>query len=119
MEGVCRACHAADWARGHLNRLEHTIATTNDATLTATDLVRQAWDEDLAEGPAQGGNPFDEGIEKMWTAQWLFHANATRFASAMGGADYGVFAGGRWDLARNLRAMQEWLEREREVGAGR
>ena len=30
-----------------------------------------------------------------------------------------VVAGGRWDLARNLRAMQEWLEREREVGAGR
>lgn len=119
MEAVCHACHGGGWARGHLDRLEHAITTTNAATLTATDLMRQAWDEGLAEGPAQGGSPFDEAIEKKWTAQWLFHANAVRFASAMGGADYGVFAGGRWDLARNLREMEEWLEREREVGPGR
>jgi hypothetical protein len=119
LEAICGACHAAGWVAGHFDRLEHAIATTNDATLTATHLVQQAWDEGLADGPDRGASPFDEGIERMWTAQWLFHANSTRFASAMGGADYGVFAGGRWDLARNLRAMQEWLELRREIGTGR
>jgi hydroxylamine dehydrogenase len=107
LEAVCGACHATGWVEAHFDRLENTIATTNDATLAATQLLQQAWDE----GYANGANPFDEPIEKMWTAQWLFHANSTRLASAMAGADYGVFAGGRWDLARNLREMQEWLMR--------
>jgi hypothetical protein len=46
----------------------------------------------------------------MWVEQWLFYANSTRFASAMSGADYGVFANGRWYLSKNIRAMHEWLE---------
>ena len=41
--------------------------------------------------------------------QWLFFANSTRFASAMMGADYGVFAHGRWYLRKNLQEMVEWL----------
>jgi hydroxylamine dehydrogenase len=40
--------------------------------------------------------------------QWLFYANSTRFSSAMAGADYGVFANGRWFMAKNLRDMIDW-----------
>jgi hypothetical protein len=119
LAAVCGACHATGWVEGQLDRLDHTIATTHEATLTATRLLLQAWDEGFATGPALGGSPFDETIEKAWTAQWLLYANSTRFASAMGGADYGVFANGRWDLSRNLREMQEWMETRREAGAGR
>jgi len=46
----------------------------------------------------------------MWVEEWLFFANSTRFASAMSGADYGVFANGRWYLSKNIRGMQEWLD---------
>lgn len=28
----------------------------------------------------------------------------------MMGADYGVFANGRWYLSRKIRKMQEWLD---------
>jgi len=28
----------------------------------------------------------------------------------MGGADYGVFANGRWYLSRDIRDMNEWLD---------
>jgi hydroxylamine dehydrogenase len=115
LETVCGACHATGWVEAHFARLERSIATTNGATLAATQLLQQAWDE----GYAAGADPFDEPIEKMWVEQWLFHANSTRFASAMAGADYGVFAGGRWDLARNLRRMREWLESERDAGVPR
>jgi hydroxylamine dehydrogenase len=40
--------------------------------------------------------------------QWLFYANSTRLASAMAGADYGVFANGRWYLSKNIRTMLDW-----------
>jgi hypothetical protein len=45
----------------------------------------------------------------MWVEQWLFYANSTRFASAMGGADYGVFAEGRWYMSKNIQQMADWL----------
>jgi hydroxylamine dehydrogenase len=59
---------------------------------------------------AQGDSIFNEAIEKMWVEQWLFFANSTRFASAMAGADYGVFANGRWYLGKNIQQMKDWLE---------
>ena len=37
--------------------------------------------------------------------QWLFYANSTRFASAMSGADYGVYANGRFFLASNVEII--------------
>jgi hypothetical protein len=49
----------------------------------------------------------DEAIEK-WIEQWSF-CQPTGFASAMMGADYGVFANGRWYLRKNLQEMVEWL----------
>jgi hypothetical protein len=33
-----------------------------------------------------------------------------RFATAMGGADYGVFADGRWTQNKNLRKMADYLK---------
>ena len=30
--------------------------------------------------------------------------------SAMAGADYGVFANGRWYMSKNIREMLDWLE---------
>ena len=63
-----------------------------------------------AKGLSQNGNLFDEAIEKKWVEQWLFYANATRFASAMAGTDYGVFANGRWYLSRNIQDMIDWIK---------
>ena len=53
---------------------------------------------------------FNEAIEKRWVEQWLFYANSTRFSSAMAGADYGVFANGRWAMAKNVQEMVDWLQ---------
>lgn len=109
MQGVCGACHSRQWSDGHFRRLDRAVETTNAMTLSATQILLSAWDRGLALGPAQGASPFDEPLERKWVSQWLFYANSTRFASAMGGADYGVFANGRYFLAENLREMADWL----------
>jgi hypothetical protein len=85
------------------------MATTDRQVLTATQILQRAWDSGLAQGPAQKGGLFDEAVEAMWVKQWLFYANSTRFASAMGGADYGVFAHGRWYMAETIRGMLDWV----------
>lgn len=110
MKEVCLNCHSASWTDGHFQKLENTLTTTNQSTLAATRILLRAWDKGLASRE----NPFEEPIEKSWVQQWLFFANSTRFASAMGGADYGVFAHGRWDLSRNLAEMWEWVKRGEE-----
>lgn len=107
MAAVCAACHAQSTIAGHFARLDHTIEETNAATRTATQLLQAAWAKGLAKGPAQGGGLFDEPLERAWAEQWLFFANSTRLASAMMGADYGTFAGGRWQMARGLRELEE------------
>jgi len=110
MQQVCLSCHSKPWVEGHFARLDRTLETTNQMTLTATRILLEAWDRGLAAGPDDGDSLFNEVIEKKWVEQWLFYANSTRFASAMAGADYGVFANGRWHMSRNVREMAEWLE---------
>ena len=114
MERVCLACHGQGWVDGHFARLENTIKTTNRMTLAATRILATAWEKGAAKGLAQNDSIFNEAIEKKWVEQWLFFANSTRFASAMAGADYGVFANGRWYLSKNLQEMVEWLKAKLE-----
>jgi len=110
MQKICLACHSESWVNGQFARFENTIKTTNEMTLTATKIMLDAWNKGIAKGLAQNDSPFNEAIEKKWVEQWLFYANSTRFASAMAGADYGVFANGRWQLSKNLQEMMDWLE---------
>jgi len=110
MQRVCLSCHGSQWVEGHFARLENTIKTTNEMTVTATKILTTAWEKGVARGLPQGANIFDEAIEKRWVEEWLFFANSTRFASAMAGADYGVFANGRWYMSKNLQEMSDWLE---------
>jgi hydroxylamine dehydrogenase len=118
MQASCRGCHSSPWIKGHFDRFEHTIRTTNAATLTATEILMEIWNEGLATGPAQGGSPFDEVPERIWMDVWLIHANHIRFASAMaGGGDYGVFADGRYELSKRIVALAEWLELRRAAHA--
>jgi len=109
MQKTCLACHGSSWVEGHFRRLDQAIETTNRQTLTATRLLESAWAGKLAQGPPEG-SPFDEPLERMWVEQWLFFATSTRFASAMMGADYGVFDRGRWSLTRNIKEMEERLK---------
>jgi hypothetical protein len=115
MEAVCLGCHSRQWVDGHFQRLDRSIETTNHMTLQATKMLSQAWDEGLAAGIPQGANPFDEAIELKWVEQWLFYGNSIRFATAMGGADYGVFANGRWSQNKNLQEMHDYLTLLRAV----
>jgi hypothetical protein len=110
MQELCTSCHSRQWVDGHFTKLDHTIENTNAITLEATKILFSAWEKGLAKGIAQGENIFDEAIEKKWTEQWLFYGNSTRFASAMGGADYGVFANGRWHQSKNLQEMKDYLK---------
>ena len=107
MARICLSCHGSGWVEGHFRRLENTVKTTNEITLTATKLMLSAWDSGAARGLSGGDSIFNEAIERKWVELWLFHANSVRFASAMSGADYGVFAGGRWQLRMGLREMAE------------
>jgi hydroxylamine dehydrogenase len=110
MQRVCLSCHGNNWVDGHFDRFQNTLKTTNDMTLTATQILLSAWETGAARGPTQKDGIFNEALEKMWVEQWLFYANSTRFASAMGGADYGAFANGRWYLSKNIQEMRDWLE---------
>lgn len=115
MKTVCRSCHASGWVDGHFVMLDKAIETTNEMTLTATKLMSQIWEEGYVEGLPQGKSIFDDAIEKKWIEQWLFYANSVRFSAAMAGADYGVFANGRWQMSKNLRDIHDWLETHQEL----
>ncbi|MBN2033217.1 MAG: hydroxylamine oxidase [Deltaproteobacteria bacterium] len=105
MKQVCSSCHSRFWVEGHFRRYENTIAKTNEMTLTATKILLAAWEQGAAKGLGQKDSIFDEAIEKKWVEQWLFYANSTRYSSAMIGADYGVFAEGRWYMSKNIQEM--------------
>ncbi len=109
MKVICLSCHGSGWVNGHFDRLENTIKTTNEMTLTATKILLSAWEKGAAKGLAEKDSIFNEAIERKWTEQWLFYANSIRLASAMAGADYGVFANGRWYLSKNIHEMLDWL----------
>jgi len=118
MQAVCRACHDTSWVRGYWKRYENTITQTNDETLTATEIMGQIWKQGLAEGLNKNANPYDEAVEKIWSAVWLFHANSARFASAMaGGGDYGVFANGRYHLNKRIQELKDFLKTHSTEGA--
>jgi len=110
MEKVCLSCHHEGWVDQQWTRFENTIRTTNASTLAATRIILDVWDKGLAKGLADHDSIFNEAIEKKWVEHWLFYANSTRFSSAMAGADYGVFANGRWYMNKNILEMIEWLE---------
>ncbi|MCF8032777.1 MAG: hydroxylamine oxidase [Desulfarculaceae bacterium] len=110
MAKVCGSCHSQGWVQGQFARLEQSNKDADAMVLAATRLMQEAWDQGLASGPAQGKSPFDEFIERVWTQQWLFYANSTRFASAMMGADMGVFDQGRWELGKTVLQMHDWIK---------
>lgn len=109
MEQVCISCHSQSWVEGHFTRYENTIRKTNEMTLTATKILLAAWEKGVAKGLAENDSIFNEAIEKKWVEQWLFYANSTRYSSAMIGADYGVFANGRWYMSKNIQEMVDRL----------
>jgi hydroxylamine dehydrogenase len=110
LQKVCLSCHSSSWVKGHWDRFENTLRTTNEMTIPATKVVMTAWEKGVAKGLAQKDSIFNEAIERKWVEQWLFYANSTRFASAMMGGDYGVHERGRWFMSSNLREMMDWLE---------
>lgn len=116
MKSVCLSCHSTGWVDGHFELLENTIVTTNGIILETNNIIIDAWNLGIAKGLEQNDSIFNESIERMWVEQWLFYANSVRFASAMGGADYGAFANGRWQMSKNLIDMQEWLELKATLG---
>jgi hypothetical protein len=118
LQQVCLSCHTQQWVEGHWARFENTIKVSNEMTLTATELIIQAWDKGVANGLAQNDSIFNEAIEKKWMEEWLFFANSTRMSSAMLGTDYGVFDNGRWYMAKNIAEMDSWLKMMLAVGSG-
>lgn len=110
MKRICTGCHSAGWYNGHFTRLDNTIAVSNRQTRTATDILLAAYAQGMARGPGAGDSLFNETIEKKWVESWLFFGNSTRYASAMMGADYGVFANGRWWLNKNIAEMADYLD---------
>ncbi|UCE52462.1 MAG: hydroxylamine oxidase [Desulfobacterales bacterium] len=116
MQAACLNCHGTSWVRAQWKRFENTIQTTNADTLIGTRIMQEIWRNGFAIGLDQGGNPFDEAVEKKWSDTWLLYANTIRFASAMGcGGDYGVFAGGRYQLSQTLLELDEWLELRKAI----
>ena len=115
MQAACLNCHSTSWVDGQWQRLEITIKETNADLLTATQIMNEIWRQGLADLKT---NPFDEAIEKKWSDAWQFYANTVRFASAMGcGGDYGVYAGGRYQLTQTLLELNDWRLLREKVNA--
>ena len=115
MQAACLNCHSTSWVDGQWQRLENTIKETNADLLTATQIMNEIWRQGLADLKT---NPFDEAIEKKWSDAWQFYANTVRFASAMGcGGDYGVYAGGRYQLTQTLLELNDWRLLREKVNA--
>lgn len=113
MQAACLNCHDASWVNGHWERFENTIEETNTQTLTATRIMQDVWKLGLAN---RQDSPYDEAIERKWSESWLFYSNTIRFTSAMaGGGDYGVFAGGRYQLSQTLLELNDWLEMRKRL----
>lgn len=112
LKKVCSTCHAGQWTDKHFIKLRQTMTDTDRSILAATKLLLKAWEKGIAKGPGAGDNMFNELIEKYWVRHWLFYANSIRFASAMMGADYGVFHNGRWELSENIVKMAELLNKK-------
>lgn len=112
MKQICNKCHSTSWTNNHFERLNNVIETSNKNTHTATKLMIKIWDS----GYADNSNLFDENIERQWTDLWLFHSNSIRLSAAMGGGgDYGVFAGGRYQLTNKLYYLKEWLDMQEKL----
>jgi hypothetical protein len=110
MQGICLSCHGREWVDGHWSRFENTIGTTNESTLTATQMMLTIWDKGFAEGLPQKGNLFDESVERRWANIWLLYANHIRLSSAMCGGDYGVFDRGRYFMTGKIQEIKDWLD---------
>jgi hydroxylamine dehydrogenase len=116
MQKVCSGCHDTSWVSAHWKKLENSIDQTNVEIRIATDIIRDVWKEGYADGLDRGQNPFDEAVEKYWHLCWLFYANSIRFTSAMaGGGDYGVFAGGRYQLSLSIAELNDWYNLRRKL----
>ncbi|KAF0182842.1 MAG: hydroxylamine oxidase [Nitrospirae bacterium] len=116
MKGVCTSCHTTAWTMGHFAKLDNTIQETNAMTLTATQILVEAWKR----GVEDKKNPFDETIEQLWLRHWLFYGNSIRYASAMSGApDYAAFKNGWWELLLNTTAMKDTLDYKTMLKKGR
>lgn len=113
MQRTCLGCHSSGWTAGFFKRLDNTIATSNDAVLTATQQMQAIWKNGLAQEASKGNGSsmFDEYIERRWCDTWLLYANNIRFVSAMaGGGDYGVFEDGRYHLTKTIMEIQDWFD---------
>jgi len=118
MQRNCLACHGTSWVEQHFKRLDNTIAETNHNVRMATELMELIWRKKHARGPADGGSPFDEYIERRWMDTWLIYANSVRLASAMsGGGDYGVFEIGRYQLTTTIMEIDDWLDTREKIKA--
>jgi len=104
MQKLCLNCHSTSWVNGHYKKMAHMNKWADSMVKVSTGLMARAWKTGIADPT----NPFDEYIEKLWVETWLFYANSVRFATAMGGADYGVFAHGSWYLSRTLEQIKDW-----------
>lgn len=109
MAKICLGCHSKQWVDGQFQRLEASIKSADAMVLASTRILQDAWQAGLALGPGKG-SLFDEYIEQLWIEQWLLYANSVRLASAMIGADMGVFENGRWNMAKNVQQMHDWLK---------
>jgi hydroxylamine dehydrogenase len=107
MEKICQGCHSTQWVNGHFAKFENTVKEVDKMTLSATNLLLEAWGKNIEDRT----NPFDEDIERMWVRQWFFYSNSIRYASAMTGApDYESFRLGWWELSDNLQKMHDLID---------
>ncbi len=110
MSNVCKSCHSTSWVNNQLDKLDKVNSESDAMVLSATKILLDGWEK----GVADNKNPFDENIEQLWVAQWLFYANSVRYGTAMMGPDYATFKNGWWNMSHNLQKMHDIVNSARK-----
>ena len=109
MKKVCFPFHCNGLVDGHFARFKNTIKKTNEMTLADTKILLSAWKKGSAKSLSPTTASSMRPLRKNGWAVALL-CQSSRYASTMMGADYGVFANGRWHMSKNIQGMVDWSE---------
>ncbi len=112
MKEVCRVCHAASSVDAFFQEAEVVLASTNEKTREAEELMAALREEGLLTP-----RPFDEPIEFLAFDYWHYYGRTAKHGAFMGGADF-VQWHGNYELLKRMVEMKEMAAELRKKRGG-
>ena len=112
MKEVCRVCPAAPSVAAFFQEAEVVLASTNEKTREAEELMAALREEGLLTP-----QPFDEPIEFLAFDYWHYYGRTAKHGAFMGGADF-VQWHGNYELLHRMVEMKEMAAELRKKHGG-